>query len=159
MNAPLESTDVRVSLDSEKKGDAGDGPAFILKGTTLDVYRFIFREGRPVGPHDIQRGLGLRSASLASYHLSKLQEAGLIRESEQGYVVDRTVFENVIRVRRLLIPAEAGYVAFLGTAIPVLLTVLRPPVFYPSYYFSMIVLLVALLIVALETKRVTSRKV
>jgi DNA-binding transcriptional ArsR family regulator len=149
-----------VSSGSKKEGvsDVSDS-VLTLKGTTLDVNRFIFRQGRPVGPHDIQRGLGLGSASLASYHLSKLLEAGLVRETQEGYVVDKMVFENSIRIRRLLIPAQASYVAFFATAIATLLTILRPPVIYASYYFSIIVLFVGLALVAFEAKRTVSKKV
>jgi hypothetical protein len=148
-----------LSLDSEKGKDKKGSPTIALRGTTLAVYRFIFRQGKPVGPHDIQRGLGLSSASVASYHLTKLLEAGLIRESEPGYVVDKAVFENVIRIRRLLIPAQISFVAFFATVIVVLLTFLRPPVLYPAYYFSLAALLGALALSVFEANRVASRKI
>ena len=52
-----------------------------LSGTTLKVYRFLYKQGaRPVSLHDIQRGLKLSSASLAQYHVRKLLDAG----SSQG---------------------------------------------------------------------------
>lgn len=141
----------------KRKEEEGDGDAAMLRGTTLSVYRFVFREGRPVGPHDVQRGLGLSSASVASYHLAKLLEAGLIDEAaEGGYVVDRRVFENMIRVRRLLIPAQMSYVAFFATVIALLVTVLRPPVLYPAYYFSLAGLLGGLALSVLEARRSAS---
>ncbi len=37
----------------------------VLKGTTLKVYRFIYRQGKPMGIHDVQRGLTLSSPSVA----------------------------------------------------------------------------------------------
>ena len=123
------------------------------------MYRFIFREGKPVGPHDIQRGLGLSSASVASYHIAKLLEAGLIRETEEGYVVDRMVFENVIRIRRMLIPTQVSFVAFFASVIAILLTVLRPPVLYPAYYFSIIALFGALVFSVLQASRAASRRI
>ena len=54
----------------KRKEEEDNGDVAMLRGTTLSVYRFVFREGRPVGPHDVQRGLGLSSASVASYHLA-----------------------------------------------------------------------------------------
>jgi len=148
-----------VPSDSGKdEGNNGD-PAIVLKGTTLAVYRYVFREGKPVGPHDIQRGLRLSSASVASYHLGKLLEAGLIRESEQGYVVDKVVFENVIRIRRLLIPTQISYVAFFATVIVILLTVLRPPMLFASYYFSVAALFGALALSVFEANRAASGKI
>ena len=80
-------------------------------------------------------------------------------EAPEGYQVDRRVFENIIRVRRMLIPAQVSYVAFFATVIVILLTLLRPPVFYPAYYFSIIGLLVALTLSVFETRRASSRKI
>jgi hypothetical protein len=144
---------------AEEKGEGDDGKDVVLKGTTLSIFRFIFREGKPVGPREIQRDLGLSSVSVATYHLGKLLEWGFIRETEHGYVVDRRMFENVIRIRRLLIPLQVSYVAFFGMALIMLLTLLRPPVAYASYYFSIAVLLIALGLSALEVRRATARKV
>lgn len=112
-----------------------------------------------MGPREIQRGLGLSSPSVASYHVAKLLEAGLIQERDQGYVADQRVFENLIRVRRLLIPAQVSYFAFFATAIVLLLTVLRPPVIYPSYSFSLIALAGALAVSAVEIWRVSRRRI
>ena len=131
----------------------------VLKGTTLSIFRFIFREGRPVGPREIQRNLGLSSASIATYHLAKLMKAGLIRETERGYVVDRRMFENVIRIRRLLIPLQISYVAFFAMAIVMLVTILRPPMGYASYYFSIVVSLIALLVSVWEMRRAVTGKI
>jgi hypothetical protein len=145
-----------VSGDSEKREG---NQTIVLRGTTLNVFRFIFKEGKPVGPREIQRSLGLSSASVASYHLAKLMEAGLIGEADSGYIVNKRVFENVIRIKRLLIPAQVSYVAFFATVIVVLLTILRPPVFYPAYYFSIVGLIGALVLSAFEARRAASKKI
>lgn len=63
-----------------------------LKGTTLRVYRHLFKAGKPVSVGDIRRGLDLSSVSVAQYHVKKLLELGLIREEQGGYVVDKVVF-------------------------------------------------------------------
>lgn len=143
----------------ERNEHNDEDQSIVLKGTTLSVFRFIFREGKPVGPREIQRGLELSSVSIATYHLTKLLEAGLIRETPEGYVVDKRMFENVIRIRRLLIPVQISYVAFLATAIVMLLTILRPPVTYPSYYFSIAILLILSAVSLLEARRAASRRV
>ena len=76
----------------------------VLKGTTLRVYKFIFKEGNPVRNNEVQRALRLSSPYLAQYHISKLLRAGLIKESENGYTVDRVLFGNLVRVRRMVVP-------------------------------------------------------
>ena len=122
----------------------GGSDEFVLKDTTLRVYRFLYREGRPVGIRDVQRGLGLSSPSVAQYHVRKLLEAGLVREQNSGYVVDRPVFENMIRVRRALIPFQTTYSIFFASALILMLTVLRPPSMTSSYVFGLIAIAVAL---------------
>lgn len=102
--------------------------ASALGGTTLKVYRFLYKEGKAVGIRDIQRGLALSSPSVAQYHVKKLLESGLVKEQDQGYAVDRTVFENMIRIRRSLIPLQIAYAVFYATMLGALFIL-----FYSSY--------------------------
>lgn len=96
-----------------------------LKGTTLKVYRYLFKLGKPAGIRDIQRALGLSSSSVAEYHLKKLLQGGLIREEGEGYVVDRNVWQNMVRMRRTVIPIQAFFVVLFAASVVVMLTVLR----------------------------------
>ena len=125
----------------------------ILKGTTLRVYRLIYRQGRPMGVHDVQRGLHLSSPSVAQYHIKKLLGAGLVREGQDGYVIDRIIFENMIRVRRALIPFQATYSIFFASTLVVMLVLLMPPSLTAAYVFSLIVNGVALAISLYEVLR------
>jgi predicted DNA-binding transcriptional regulator len=125
----------------------------VLKGTTLRVYRLIYRQGRPMGVHDVQRGLQLSSPSVAQYHIKKLLGAGLIREGQDGYVIDRIIFENMIRVRRALIPLQATYSIFFASTLVVMLTLLRPPSITSVYIFALIVNCVALAISLYDVSR------
>jgi hypothetical protein len=54
-----------------------------IRGNTLKVYLFLLKHG-PSELRDIQRGLNLSSASLASYHLGKLLETGFAKQDEYG---------------------------------------------------------------------------
>ena len=74
----------------------------------------MYKEGRPLGLHEIQRALGLSSASIPQSHINKLITAGLVKvhESGKGYYVIRLVFENMIRIRRSLIPFQTTYTIF-----------------------------------------------
>ena len=121
-----------------------DGEDDVLKGTTLRVYRFIFREGKPVRIYEIQRALKLSSPSLAQYHVSKLLRAGLIKESENGYTVDRLLFGNLLRVRRMVVPFQITYTILFASALVVMLTVLRPPTLTSLYIFALVVVWIAL---------------
>jgi hypothetical protein len=54
-----------------------------IRGNTLKVYLYLLRHG-PSELRDVQRGIGLSSPSLASYHLGKLSEAGFVTQDEHG---------------------------------------------------------------------------
>ena len=114
-----------------------EGADYVLKGTTLRVYRCLYRAGTPMGIHEVQRALKLSSPSVAEYHIKKLVRAGLAKEGQNGYTVDKVVFENVIRIRRTVIPLQTTFVAFFATAFVVLLTVLRPTSITSTYVFSL----------------------
>lgn len=102
--------------------DTADG---VLRGTTLKVYRHLFKLGQPAGIREVQRGLSLSSPSVAEYHLKKLLQSGLVREEGGGYVVDRAVWDNMVRIRKTIIPVQAFYVVFFAAALVVMLFVLR----------------------------------
>jgi DNA-binding transcriptional ArsR family regulator len=54
-----------------------------IRGNTLKAYLFLLKHG-PSELREVQRGLDLSSASLASYHLGKLMEANYVNQDEQG---------------------------------------------------------------------------
>jgi DNA-binding transcriptional ArsR family regulator len=129
-----------------------------LTGTTLKVYRYLYKAGRPQTMHDVQRGLNLSSISVAQYHVKKLLEAGLVKQEEDGYVVDRIVFENTIRIRRSLIPFKVAYSVFFATMIGFLLIFLRPSNnFTDLFTYSLVVSVAALALFLYEAFR-DSRK-
>ena len=136
---------------TEKK--TSDTARLELGGTTLRVYRYLYRMGKPCGIREIQRGLGLSSPSVAVYHVRKLLDAGMIREEQgaesqngspdSGYVVDRIIYENMIRIRRSLIPFQVAYSFFFATALIILIVLLRPSVLTGAYIFSLFVIAAA----------------
>jgi len=122
-----------------------------LTGTTLRVYRLVYRKG-PIRLSDIQRQLKLSSASVSEYHIRKLIRLQLIFEGMEGYNADRTVFENMVRIRRTIIPIWATFSAFLLTSLIFLLTLLRPVTFTtPSYLFSLITIAASLIVALYQT--------
>ncbi|MDH2901794.1 MAG: winged helix-turn-helix domain-containing protein [archaeon] len=134
---------IRRSMDSNKDRPE-EKDEKILSGTTLHVYRYLYKQGRPLGVHEVQRALKMQAASSAHYHLRKLVEAGLVKEREGGYVVDRVLFENMIRVRGSLLPIQTTFSAFFATTLIFLLTILRPRQLYGVYVFALIIDLTAL---------------
>ena len=130
----------------------------LLNSTTLRVYRFLYKQGKPVGVHEIQKGLSLSSPSLAHYHIQKLLEQGLVREEAGGYVVDKIVFENMIRVRRSVIPFQTTYLTLFLSTLLIMLTILRPAEISGVYLFALLVNALALAIFAYETLKSLRQK-
>ncbi|MCW4045694.1 MAG: hypothetical protein NWE94_09290 [Candidatus Bathyarchaeota archaeon] len=56
----------------------------LLEGTTLSVYRYVAKEGKPVGPRDVMRAMHFNSPSVGYRHLQKLEDSGLLAKNEYG---------------------------------------------------------------------------
>jgi hypothetical protein len=139
-------------------GSSGGGATdTALRGTTYKVYRYIVRQNRPVGISDVQKGLGLSSPSVSEYHIRKLQHLGLIREEQGGYVIERMVLENIVRIGRMSFPVQTGYVAFFGVALLIMLAFLRPATITSSYEFAVVVIVAALAVSIWETRKTLKR--
>ena len=123
----------------------------VLRGKTLQVYRFIIRHNEPVRVRDIQRNLGFSTPSLVTYHLEKLKEIGLIKEDGMGYVADRVLLTNFIRFRNALIPRYFFYFLFftLGTVLE--LTLFMPPMIYREYLIAVMFTVIASIAFGIET--------
>ncbi len=83
---------------------------------------------------------------MAEYHLKKLVRLGLVHEGSDGYSVDRVAFENMIRIKRMVIPSWVVLSTFFAASFTLLLTLLRPSMAAPSYIFSLIAIAVALIV-------------
>jgi repressor of nif and glnA expression len=131
----------------------------VLRGLTLKIYKFILKSDRPIGIREVQRALNLSSPTLALYHISKLEEAGLIKKELNGYVADRIVLENLVRFRRFLIPRNFFYTIFLATSLIFMVVFLRPPILTREYVFALGVISFATAASVYETIRALSKKV
>lgn len=82
---------------------------------------------------------------------------GLIREEQEGYVVDKVVVDNIIRIRRFSIPVQVGYVIFFGFLLGFLLILLRPSTINSLYFFALVVNVSALGISVYEVVKTMRR--
>ena len=90
------------------------------EGTTLNVYSYIVKQGKPVGPREVMRGANLSSPSVAYWHLQKLENTGLLEKNGAGeYVVkEKTSISGHIWIGRNLVPRLMCYsLFFLGILI------------------------------------------
>jgi hypothetical protein len=87
------------------------------EGTTLNVYSYVVKQGKPVGPREVMRGANLSSPSVAYWHLQKLENTGLLEKNGTGeYVVkEKTSISGHIWIGRNLVPRLMCYsLFFLG---------------------------------------------
>lgn len=123
----------------------------VLTGNTAQIYRYAIKQRKPIGVREVQRALKLSSPTLAAYHLDKLEEAGLLKQTPDGYVVEKLVLENFVRLRQLLIPKYLFYFAVFATAVLFQITLFRPPQLTREYLFSTSMLALAAAYFAYET--------
>ena len=85
-----------------------------LEGATLNVYAFVVKEGKPVGPREVMRGANLSSPSTAYRQLQKLESFGLIEKNVYGsYVVrEKTSVSGHLWIGRNLVPRLVCYSLF-----------------------------------------------
>lgn len=96
-----------------------------LEGTTLKVYLYVVKEGKPVGPRDVMRGASLSSPSVAYRHLQKLETLGLLQKDSYGeYVVKEKVsIKGHLWVGRSLVPRLIFYSFFFAGIFVVEMTI------------------------------------
>jgi DNA-binding transcriptional ArsR family regulator len=123
----------------------------VLRGTTLEVYRFLLKSNKPVGTRELQRALNLSSPSVATYHLSKLEDAGILKRQGGGFTVSKYLLENSVKVNRFLIPRYFFYAVFAITVLAVELTLMRPTLLTREYVFSVLATGILALFCSYET--------
>jgi hypothetical protein len=96
----------------------------------------------------------LSSASLAEYHVKKLLDNGLIRESGGGYVTDGMFFENMVKFGRWVFPFQWAYALFFATSLILLLTIMRPVALNEIYLYSIVIDLAGLGMSIYEASRI-----
>jgi hypothetical protein len=123
----------------------------VLTGNTAQVYRYAIKQRKPIGVREVQRALNLSSPTLAAYHLGKLEEAGLLKQTPEGYVVERLVLENFVRLRQLLLPKYLFYFAVFATSVLLQIILFRPSQLTREYLFSTSMLVLAAAYFGYET--------
>lgn len=135
------------------RGLSADETKDVLKGTTLDVYRFLLKSSKPVGIRELQRALNLSSPSVANYHLSKLEDAGLLKREGSNYTVAKFLLENSVKISRFLIPRYLFYTIFAVVVLLIELAFMKPAALSREYVFSTFATGLFVLFFAYETAK------
>lgn len=130
-----------------------------IKGKTLKVYLYLLRHG-PSELRDIQRGVGLSSPSLATYHLRRLAQAGLVTQDKYGtYSAVKEASDKVLEGYSRIGPAIVPQLFFFA----VLFTILAAFFSYMTLYgqgfavYLVVVCIAMVLLIWYETVRLWRR--
>ena len=102
--------------------DAGTSKEAEIHGTTLRVYWYLLKTGKPIGVRETQRALSMSSPSTALYHFEKLRELGIAEKDELGqYFLKEEVrvgtLKMFLKIGHLILPRYLFYAIFLTTAL------------------------------------------
>jgi hypothetical protein len=70
----------------------------------------------------------------------------LVKDDQGGYIIDKVVFDSVVRIRRVSIPVQTAYVLFFAVTLSMLLVIFRPVEITSGYFLALMVNVAALLI-------------
>ncbi|MEM3041869.1 MAG: hypothetical protein QXG97_07605 [Nitrososphaerota archaeon] len=132
-----------------------------LKGNTLRAYWALLNsENGVIGVRELQRTLGFSSPALASYHLNKLQDLGLVIEERGDYRLVREVkvgiLKQFIKLGVFMLPRYVLYATMFTTLLVFFLSQLREINFYSV--FALIFGVLATAILWYETIKVWRQK-
>ncbi|NIR87828.1 hypothetical protein GWO13_09875 [Candidatus Bathyarchaeota archaeon] len=147
--------------DVERPQVDEDKIASDLKGNMLRVYWHLLRSPNGVvGVRETQKSLGFSSPALASYHLEKLMELGLVQKVRGEYrlarVVNVGVLRQFVKLGSFVLPRYTLYATMFTTLLIFYLTQLRALNFYSV--FALIFGVVATGILWYETVRAWRQK-
>jgi hypothetical protein len=109
-----------------------------LRGNTLRAYWALLNaQDGVMGPRELQRQLGFSSPALASYHLNKLREMGLVAHEGGDYrllvEVRVGVLKQFIKLGTFLLPRYVLYATMFTTLLAYLIITLGESTFYSAF--------------------------
>ena len=142
------------SFDDKKIADE-------LKGNTLRAYWAVLNSEKGVmGVRELQRKLGFSSPALATYHLNKLEDLGLVVNERGDYRLIREVkvgvLEQFIKLGTYRLPRYVLYATMFTTLLIFFVSQLKEINFYSI--FALIFGVLATGILWYETLRVWRQK-
>jgi hypothetical protein len=118
-----------------------------IRGNTLKVYLYLLKHGASE-LREIQRGLDLSSASLASYHVGKLTEAGYVGQDEQGkYFAIKDASAKVLEGFSKVGPAVVPRLFFFSLLFTILAGFFSFEALYDRFTLYLILVVAAMVIV------------
>lgn len=130
-----------------------------IRGNTLKIYLYLLKHG-PSELREVQHGLELSSASLASYHLGKLVEAGYVSQDEVGkYYAIKDAETKVLEGYSKVGPAVVPQLFFFSLLFTILVAFFSFEALDNSAYILYLVLVCIVMVIVFwfETLRIWRR--
>jgi len=132
-----------------------------LKGNTLRAYwALLSAKNGIMGVRELQRKLGFSSPALASYHLRKLEDLGLVTEDRGDYRILREIkvgiLEQFIKLGTFMLPRYVFYATLFTTLLIFFISQLKELNFYSL--FGLIFGILGTLILWYEAVRIFRQK-
>ncbi|BDC18983.1 winged helix-turn-helix domain-containing protein [Acidianus sp. HS-5] len=108
--------------------------------TRKRIYYYLLKQGKPIGLKKIQRDLGISSPSLVHYHLKKLEEQGLVKETQEGYIINKVIISEFVKVANHLIPISGFWSSFFLTSLALEIILLLSGKIIDSAVFGSIII-------------------
>ncbi|NPA97905.1 MAG: helix-turn-helix transcriptional regulator [Crenarchaeota archaeon] len=117
-----------------------------LERTQLRIYACLLEANKPLSVREIASAVGIAPSSV-HYHLRRMIEAGLVKRTAEGFVVEKTInIEGYIHVGHKLLPRIMIYgFFFLGLSIGELTVMLLRGLTFDRVMVLMVSLLSSLL--------------
>ena len=121
-----------------------------LQGITLNVYLYVVKKAKPVGPRDVMKGTDLSSPSVAYRHLQKLEDLGFLQKNEFGeYKVNKKgQVRGYVWIGRRLLPKlwlySLVFTVILALEIFVLILHFRVETYEFKVFFLLLILVTGL---------------
>jgi len=124
-----------------------------LEGITLNVYLYVVRKGKPVGPRDVMKGAGLSSPSVAYRHLQKLEDLGYLQKNSYGEYVtkNKASVRGYIWLGRRMLPKMLAYAIVFMSILIVELAIFALHYAVENYEFKIFFILLILITVLAMT--------
>ncbi len=118
-----------------------------LEGTTLNVFLYVVKKGKPIGPRDVMKALSLSSPSVAYRHLQKLDDLGYIQKNDYGeYIAKKKAHvRGYFWLGRRLLPTMWRYSLVFLAILVIELFVLIIHFAHETYEFKIFFLLLLLI--------------
>ncbi len=116
-----------------------------LKGNTLRVYwEMLKSQNETIGVREVQRKLGFSSPALASYHIAKLEEMGLVEKKDGDYRISHEIkvgiFSEFVKLGTFRFPRFLMYSIFFTLLLILFVAQFREINFYSLYGLAALLL-------------------